>query len=70
LAPKGSFSGGEQRVLASVPAKKVRGAHVRGVVLAISPDFMEKKTSGLVDANMKIKSQAALFLSRGCDKRA
>ena len=45
-------------------------AGVRGVVLAGSPDFMEKESAGLVDATMKIKSQAALVLARWPDKRA
>ncbi len=41
---------------------------VRGVVLAGSPDFMEKESAGLVGATMKIESQAALFLARRCNK--
>src|ERR1700719_2176821 len=47
----------------------MRGAGVRGVVLAGFPDFMEKKSSGLVDATMKIESQAAFFLARRRDER-
>jgi hypothetical protein len=46
------------------------GAGVRGMALARSPNFMEKESAGLVDATMKIKSQAAFFLARRRDERA
>jgi len=35
------------------------------MVLAGSPDFVEKESAGLVGATMKIESQAALFLALG-----
>jgi hypothetical protein len=41
-----------------------------GMVLAGSPDFVEKEGAGLVDATVKVKSQAALFLARWGDERA
>jgi hypothetical protein len=68
--PEGGFAGGKQCVLAGVPAEKVGRASVRGVVLAGSPDFMEKESAGLVDRTMKIEAQAASFLARGRDQRA
>jgi hypothetical protein len=70
LVPEGGFAGGEQRIFAGVPAEKMGRAGVRGMVLAGSPDFMEKESAGLVDATMKVKSQAPLFLARWCDERA
>jgi hypothetical protein len=45
-------------------------AGVRGVVLAGSPDFMEKESAWLVDATMEIEAQAARFLARWRDQRA
>jgi hypothetical protein len=48
----------------------MRGAGVRGVILASSPDFVEKESAGLVGARVKIKSQAALFLARERKERA
>lgn len=67
LVPEGGFAGGKQRVFAGVPTEKMWRAGVRGMVLAGSPDFMEKKSAGLVDATMQVKSQAAFFLARGRD---
>jgi len=64
LVPEGGFAGGEERVFAGVPAEKMRGAGVGGVVLAGSPDFVEQESAGLVGASMKVESQAALFLAR------
>ena len=43
---------------------------MRGVVLAGSPDFVEKEGAGLVGATMQVKSQAPLFLARWRDERA
>jgi hypothetical protein len=40
------------------------------VVLASSPDFVEKESAGLVDATVQVESQAPLFLARWCDERA
>jgi len=48
----------------------MRCAGMRGMVLAGFPDFMQKKSSRLVDATMKIESQAAFFLARGRDQCA
>lgn len=62
--PEGCFTGGEERVLTGVPPEKMRRAGVRGMVFAGSPDFMEKKSAGLVDTTMEVESQAALFLAR------
>src|SRR5260221_8104083 len=45
-------------------------ASVRGVVLAGSPDFVEKECAGLVGASEKIEAQAAQFLARRSDQRA
>jgi hypothetical protein len=67
LVPEGGFAGGEERVFPGVPAEKMRGAGVSGMVLAGSPDFVEKESAGLVGASMKIESQAALFLARWRD---
>ena len=68
--PEGGFAGGEERVFAGVPAEEMGGAGVRGVVLAGSPDFMEKESARLVGASVKIESQAAFFLAGGSDQRA
>jgi hypothetical protein len=43
---------------------------VGGMVLAGSPDFVEKEGAGLVGATMKVKLKAALFLARWRDERA
>ncbi len=64
LVPEGGLAGGEERVFAGVPAEKMRGAGVGGVVLPGSPDFVEQESAGLIGATMKIESQAALFLAR------
>jgi hypothetical protein len=68
--PEGGFAGGEERVFAGVPAEKMRGAGVRGVVLTGSPDFVEEESARLIGAGVKIKAQAALFLARRRDQRA
>ena len=65
--PEGGFAGGKERVFAGVPAEKMRSAGVGGVVLAGSPDFMEKESAGLIGTTMEIESQAALFLARRRD---
>lgn len=70
LVPEGGFAGGEERIFAGVPAEKMGRAGVRGVVLAGSPDFVEKESAWLVGASMKIKSQATFFLARRRDQRA
>ena len=44
-------------------------AGVGGMVLAGSPDFVEKEGAGLVGATMQVKSQAPLFLARWSDER-
>ena len=43
---------------------------MRGVILAGSPDFMEKESAGLVGARVKIESQAPFFLARWRNQRA
>ena len=68
--PEGGFAGGEQRVFAGVPAEKMWSAGVGGMVLAGSPDFVEKEGAGLVGAAMQIELQAAFFLARWPDERA
>jgi hypothetical protein len=68
--PEGGFTGGEEGVFAGVPAEKMWGAGVGGVVLAGFPYFMEKESARLVGASMKIKAQAAFFLARRRDQRA
>jgi len=45
-------------------------ASVGGVVLAGSPDFVEKESAGLVGASVKIEAQAAHFIARRRDQRA
>jgi hypothetical protein len=70
LVPEGGFAGGEECVFAGVPTEKMRSASVSGMVLASSPDFMEKESTGLVGATMKIEPQAALFLARGREESA
>ena len=67
LVPEGGFAGGEQRVFAGVPAEVMRGAGVRGVVVAGFPDFVKEESAGLIGAAVQIVLQAALFLSRGSD---
>jgi hypothetical protein len=54
LVPEGGFAGGEESVFAGVPAKVVRCAGVRGVVLAGFPDFVKEESAGLIGAAMKI----------------
>jgi hypothetical protein len=68
--PEGGFAGGKQCVLAGVPAEKVRGAGVCGVVFAGSPDFVEEKGTGLIHAAVEIETQASGFLARGCEEGA
>ena len=48
----------------------MRGAGVRGVILAGSPDLVEEEGAGLVGASVEIESQAAFFLARRRDQRA
>src|SRR5258708_34559472 len=70
LVPEGGFARGEERVFAGVPAEKMWRAGVRGVVLAGSPDFVEKESAGLVWASVKIEAQATQFLARRRNQRA
>ena len=70
LLPEGGFAGGQECVFAGVPAEKMWGAGVGGVVLAGSPDFVKEESAGLVGASVKIEAQAAHFLARRRDQRA
>jgi hypothetical protein len=70
LVPEGSFAGGEEGILAGVPAEEMRGAGVGCVMVAGFPDFVEEEGAGLVDAAMQVESQAAIFLARGSDEGA
>ena len=70
LVPEGGFAGGEERVLAGVPAEKVRRAGVRGVVLAGFPDFVEEEGTRLIYAAVQVVLQAALLLAGRGDQGA
>jgi len=70
LLPEGRVARSEQRVFAGVPAKKMRGAGVRGVVFAAGPDFVEEKRAGLVCAAVQIILQAAFLSARGAKQGA
>ena len=68
--PEGGFAGGEERVLAGVPAQEMWRAGVGGVMVAGFPDFVEQECAGLVGTTMKVELQAALFLAGGRDEGA
>lgn len=70
LVPEGGITGSQERVLARLPAEEVRGARVRGVMLAAFPDFVEQERAGLIGAAMQIVLQAAIFLAGGSDEGA
>ena len=61
--PEGGFAGGEEGILAGVPAEEMGCAGVGGVVVAGFPNFVEEKIAGLLCAAMKIELQAAFFLA-------
>ena len=52
LLPEGGFAGGNEGVLARVPAEKMWGARVRGVMLAACPDLVEQKCTGLISGTV------------------
>ncbi|SRR5579883_721031 len=70
LLPESGFPGGEERILAGVPAEKMGCAGVGGVVITGFPDFVEQERAGLIGAAMQVELQAALFLARGRDQGA
>jgi hypothetical protein len=70
LLPEGGFLRGQKRILAGVPAKKMLGARVCGVVLAALPNFVEKECSGLIGAAMQVVLQTAFFFACGHDQGA
>lgn len=70
LMPESRVAGGEERIFAGVPAKKMWRAGVRGVMVAGFPDFVEEKSAGLFDAAMQIKTHATVFFARGSDEGA
>jgi hypothetical protein len=70
LVPEGGFAGGEERVFPGIPAEKMRGAGVSGVVFACSPDFVEEEGTGLIHATVQIETQASGFLAGGHEEGA
>src|SRR5262249_49832542 len=68
--PESGLAGGQQRVLARVPAKKVRRFGVVGVGIAREPDFVQQKRGGRVGGTVQRVGQAALFLARRGDQGA
>jgi hypothetical protein len=70
LLPESGFAGGQQRILAGVPAEKMRRFGVCSVVVASLPNFVKEIGTGLIGASMKIVLKAAFFFSRGSDECA
>jgi hypothetical protein len=70
LVPEGGFAGGDERVFAGVPAEKMWGTGVRGVVFAGSPDFVEEKGTGVIHATVQIETKASGFLTGGHEEGA
>jgi hypothetical protein len=68
--PEVGFARGEERVLTGIPAKEVRRAGVRGVVIARFPDLVEEEKAGVIDAAVEIVLEAASFFARGSEEGA
>jgi len=68
--PEGGFAGGEERILAGVPAEEMRRARVRGVMFPGFPYLVEEKRAGLISTTMQVELQAAFFLARRSDQGA
>ena len=70
LLPERAFAGGQEGVLASVPAEEVRGAGMGGVVFAGRPNFVEQECPGVIGAAMQVVPQAAFLSTRGTNEGA
>lgn len=65
LLPVGDLAGGEEGVLAGVPAQKVRRVGVPRVSLAAGPHFMEQEGHGAVEGAVQVVGEAAVFFACG-----
>ena len=63
VLPERGFLGGQEGVLARVPAKEMRCARMRRMVFAAFPDFVKKKCAGLICTAVQIVLEAAFFLA-------
>ena len=70
MLPVGDVAGGEERVLAGVPAKEVGRVGVAGMGFAAGPDFVEQEGGGAFGGAVQVIGEAAVFLSSGTDKGA
>jgi hypothetical protein len=70
LLPEGGVAGGEEGVLARVPAQEMGRACVGGVMFAAGPNFVQEEMPRLIGAAMEIVLEAAFFLAGGADEGA
>ena len=63
LLPEGCVAGGDQRVLAGIPAEEMRRVHVFGMRFAAGPHFVEQKCAGRIHGAVQIESEAAVFFA-------
>jgi len=70
LLPVGDFAGGQESVLAGVPAQKVRRVGVFGMSFAAGPDFVEQEGCWAFGGAMQVVNQAAVFFAREANQGA
>lgn len=70
LLPEGDVAGGEQRVFARVPAKKMRRAGVARMRVATRPNFMEQVRARTFRGAMQVVSDATVLFSGGAEESA
>ena len=70
VTPEGRFLGGQQGVLAGVPAEEVGSADVGAVIVAAGPDFVDHIGPRLISGGVKIVLQTACLLAGGTGKSA
>lgn len=64
LLPEGAVAGGDERILAGVPAKEMGRVGVLGVRFAAGPHFVEQKRAGSIHGAVQIESETAVFFAR------
>ena len=70
MGPEGGVAGGEEGVFAGVPAQKMRGLHVKAMMLAGGPDFVKQEGAGDFEGAMQVIGEAAFFSAGGRDEGA
>lgn len=70
MFPEVSVAGGEECVLAGVPAEEMGRVGVLGVGVAGLPNFVEQEGAGRVKGAVQVVAEAAFFFSSGTNQGA